>query len=139
MQKKLKISILIIVALILVGVGTGVKNHMDNVKKEQLQKQAVKEKELKRIEDEIVVDVAKRYAGIKSVQFDEYAVSPMGTLRITFEINHNKNPWLDYEMGVDENHPRFTGVGGHNTESIKAGFSEIKNVTVDYNFKEFNN
>ena len=135
MQKKLKISILIIVALILVGVGTGVKNHMDNVKKEQLQKQAVKEKELKRIEDEIVVDVAKRYAGIKSVQFDEYAVSPMGTFDITLVINHNKNQWLRYQMDSDEDHPRLVQI--EKKKFFKTGKSIRENIKIKYSFKEF--
>lgn len=132
MKKRTQIIVFVVSLLLIGGTGAGYIIH-----KHSEAQQEQKEKELKVIEDKIVADLVKRYKGIESVQFHDYTVMPTGTLSIPLTINHmeRENYTEDYEISVDEKHPRLSG---HSRKPIaEKGTSDIKKIKVTYNFKEF--
>lgn len=134
MKKRTQIIIFVVLLLLIGGIGAGYIIH-----KHSEAQQGQKEKELKVIEDEIVADLAKRYKGVKSVQFEEYSITPMGTLTFTVSINHknfdNYSEDYDIDLNSDNNHPRLSGYS--KKSMAEKGTSGVKKIKVTYNFNEF--
>ncbi|USS90572.1 hypothetical protein [Fructilactobacillus carniphilus] len=127
------IYILIIVFLLIILGAGGVKQVQKHQHKVAIEK-AEKRKALKKYETEIVEDLANNYAGIKSVEFDKYSVSPMGTVEWIYYINGYKtNDVSLYQMDVDDKKPYSSIIGKLN---VKKGKSDFKQIKIKYNYEE---
>ncbi|USS90571.1 hypothetical protein [Fructilactobacillus carniphilus] len=134
-SKKFSIICLLIAVGLLTILGVGgvhqVQEHQRKVAIENEQKR----KALKKYETEIVEDLANKYAGIKSVEFDKYEILPMGSIEWNYYINGYKpNDASTYQMDVvNDKKPYASELGKLN---VKKGKSDFKQIKIKYNYEE---
>ncbi|USS90568.1 hypothetical protein [Fructilactobacillus carniphilus] len=125
--------LIIVVLLIILGVG-GVHQVQEHQRKVAIENEE-KRKALKKYETEIVEDLANNYAGIKSVEFDKYSVSPMGYIEWVYYINgYVSNDISMYQMDIaNDKKPYASELGKLNVKKGKSDFNQIK---IKYNYEE---
>ncbi|USS90570.1 hypothetical protein [Fructilactobacillus carniphilus] len=133
-SKKFSIICLLITVglLTILGIG-GVKKVQEHQRKVAIENEQ-KRKALKKYETEIVEDLANNYAGIKSVEFDKYMVSPMGGVQWFYYVNgYNPKQPSSYLMYDDDKKPYACRLGDLN---VKKGKSDFKQIKIKYNYEE---